>query len=70
VPLPVYARALVGVGFCGALTTFSTLMAELMAMLRGSHWALAGGYAAASVLGGLAAVALATQVAERVRRAP
>jgi fluoride exporter len=51
-------RPLVGTGFCGALTTFSTLQLEAFRMLRADHWALAAGYLAASVLVG-AAVAFA-----------
>jgi CrcB protein len=48
-------RPLVGTGFCGALTTFSTLQLEVFRMLRADHWALAAGYLAASVLAGIAA---------------
>jgi CrcB protein len=47
-------RPLIGVGFCGALTTFSTLQLEVFRMLRADHWLLAGGYLSASVLAGLA----------------
>jgi fluoride exporter len=46
-------RPLIGVGFCGALTTFSTLQLEVFRMLRADHWLLAGSYLAASVLAGL-----------------
>jgi CrcB protein len=48
-------RPLVGTGFCGALTTFSTFQLEVFRMLRADRWVLAGGYLAASVLVGLAA---------------
>ena len=60
-----YARSFVGIGLCGALTTFSTMMAELLGMLESSRWALAGGYGGASIAGGLAAVALASRLARR-----
>lgn len=60
-----YRRAFFGTGLCGALSTFSTLSVELLKMLDGSHWGLAAGYAAASALGGLAAVLLATKLVRR-----
>jgi CrcB protein len=49
-------RPLIGIGFCGALTTFSTLQLEVFRMLRAVHWALASGYLAASLLGGAVAL--------------
>jgi len=55
-------RALVGTGFCGALTTFSAMQLELLQMLDRADYALAAGYAAASVAAGLAAVAVATRI--------
>ena len=54
---------LLGTGFCGALTTFSTLQLELLQMLDADRFGLAALYAAASVVAGLVAV----QVAGRVR---
>jgi CrcB protein len=48
-------RPLVGVGFCGALTTFSTLQLEVFRMLRADQWLLAAGYLGASMLAGVAA---------------
>jgi CrcB protein len=43
--------ALVGTGFCGALTTYSTFAQETVALARRR----AGGVAAANLLGGVAA---------------
>jgi CrcB protein len=51
-----YGRPFVGIGVCGALTTFSTLQLELLRMLDADRWALALAYTAASVAGGLLAV--------------
>ena len=61
-PLSAYRRPLLGTGFCGALTTFSTMQVELLNMLDAGHAGLALGYAAASIVVGFAAVALVTNV--------
>jgi CrcB protein len=58
-------RPLLGPGFCGAFTTFSTLQLELLDMLRAGRGWLALAYAAASVLGGLAAVELGRAAVRR-----
>lgn len=64
-PPTLYRRAFLGTGICGALTTFSTVMVELMKMLEHSQLVLAGTYAAASLTGGFAAVFLATKLVRR-----
>jgi len=61
-PLSAYRRPLLGTGFCGALTTFSTMQVELLDMLDAGNTGLALGYAAASIVVGFAAVALVTNV--------
>jgi len=64
-----YARSFLATGICGALTTFSTLMVELLRMLEASEWALAAGYGAASVLGGFAAVFATSKLVRRAELA-
>jgi CrcB protein len=59
-PLSTYRRPLLGTGFCGALTTFSTGQVELLRMLDAHSYGLASGYLLASVACGFAAVHLAT----------
>jgi CrcB protein len=63
--LSTYRHPLMGIGFCGALSTFSTLQLELLEMLDRSRWGLAAGYGAASVALGLAVVVLAARLTRR-----
>jgi len=67
VPPSAYRRPLLGTGFCGALTTFSTMQVELLRMLDRGSVGLALGYAAASVLCGFLAVWLSTGLVRRAR---
>ncbi len=68
-PLSAYRRPLLGTGLCGGLTTFSTMQVELLRMLDSGQTALAVAYAAASILAGFMAVALATNLVRRARLA-
>lgn len=51
--------ALLGTGFCGGLTTFSTFQLEIYELFDGGHAWLAGGYAVTSLVAGLASVTVA-----------
>jgi CrcB protein len=68
-PLSRYRRPLLGTGLCGALTTFSTVQVELLRMIDAAEWALALGYAGASLGAGFAAVLVATNLVRRARLA-
>ncbi len=59
------ARLGFGVGFLGALTTFSTFGAETMKHVNDDQWGLAVGNVAANLVCGLAAVMLGLWVGKR-----
>ncbi|HUR84438.1 MAG TPA: fluoride efflux transporter CrcB [Solirubrobacteraceae bacterium] len=67
VPPHAHGRPLLATGFCGALTTFSTLQLELLQMLDGEHVALAAAYSAASIGVGLLAIGLGAGAGRRRR---
>lgn len=56
--LPPWALSLVGTGFCGALTTFSTFSYETVRLIDGARWRTALLYVVVSVLSGFGACAL------------
>jgi CrcB protein len=66
-PLSTYRRPLLGTGFCGALTTFSTMQVELLKMFDAGRAGLAAAYLLASVLAGYAGVQLASAAVRRLR---
>ena len=68
-PLSSYRRPLLGTGFCGALTTFSTMQVELLHMLDRGQLALAVSYAGISIAAGFLGVAVATNLVRRARLA-
>jgi len=68
-PQSTYRRPLLGTGFCGAYTTFSTMQVEMLRLVEAGHVGLAVGYALASIVAGLTAIWLATAMVRRTRLA-
>jgi CrcB protein len=66
-PLSTYRRPLLGTGFCGAYTTFSTMQLQALWMIEAGHAWLAAGYALGSILVGYLAVWIATAASRRAR---
>jgi CrcB protein len=64
-PPSAYRRPLLGTGFCGALTTFSTMQVELLHMLDARDYGIAVAYAAISLAFGYFAMTLATGLVRR-----
>lgn len=67
-PQSTYRRPLLGTGFCGAYTTFSTMQVELVKMVEADHYALALAYGVMSVVAGVLAIWLASTLVRRARR--
>ncbi|MGI8557100.1 MAG: fluoride efflux transporter CrcB [Solirubrobacteraceae bacterium] len=62
-PRSAYGLALLGTGFCGAYTTFSTMQLEVLTIADHGRYGLAVAYALASITAGYAAVWLAGALA-------
>lgn len=60
------ARLLIGVGLLGGFTTFSAFGAELFTMIHRGQMGMAAGYAAASLVAGVAAVLAGIVAAQSV----
>ncbi len=67
-PRTMRARAFLATGVCGALSTFSTVMIELIHLQERAGLALACAYGAASIAGGLAAVVAGLRLGSRGER--
>lgn len=65
-PLSPRVVALVGTGFCGALTTYSTFSWEILALTRRREIATAAGYALISITAGLGAAVIGGALAHTV----
>jgi CrcB protein len=67
-PQSTYLRPLLGTGFCGAYTTFSTMEVEILKIVEAHRYGLAVGYGVASILAGYLAIWIATSMVRRTRR--
>jgi fluoride exporter len=66
-PSTSYRRPLLMTGFCGALTTFSTVQVELLEMLDDGRIGFAAGYGLSSLLAGYFGVWLGGSIFRRER---
>ena len=66
-PQSTYRRPLLGTGFCGAYTTFSTMQIEILQMIDHQRYGLASAYVLCSVVAGYLAIGAATALVRRVR---
>jgi CrcB protein len=64
-----YRRPLLTTGFCGALTTFSTVQVELLGMIEAGRVTLGCLYLAVSIAAGLVGAQAATAVGRRTETA-
>jgi fluoride exporter len=66
-PPSTYVRPMLGTGFCGGLTTFSTMQVEAVKLLDHGHDVAGVGYLVTSCAGGLIATAYVLRAARRAR---
>lgn len=66
-PQSTYRRPLLGTGFCGAYTTFSTMQVEILKITEAHRDGLALAYALVSIAAGMAAIWIATTIVRRTR---
>ena len=64
-----YARPLLGIGLCGALTTFSTLQLEALELAHHHHAPLGAAYAVVSIVAGLLVAQAVTSLSRPERAA-
>jgi fluoride exporter len=67
-PPSTFRRPMLATGFCGALTTFSTLQIEVIKLVRHHEPGVAVAYLCASVAAGLAGMFLASMLTRRAPR--
>lgn len=66
-PPSTFLRPMLGTGFCGALTTFSTMQVEAVQLLRHGQDAEALSYLVVSLVAGLAVAVLVIRASRRAR---
>jgi len=66
-PLSTYKRPLLGTGFCGTYTTFSTMQVEILVLIDHHRYGVAVGYGLASIAVGYLAIWAATALVRRSR---
>lgn len=66
-PQSTYRRPMLGTGFCGSYTTFSTMQVEAVRMIDAGRYGMAVGYVLASVAAGVLAVWISTKAVRRAR---
>lgn len=66
-PQSTYRRPLLGTGFCGAFTTFSTMQIQAVKLIESGRYGLAVGYPLASIAAGVLAVWISTKAVRRAR---
>jgi fluoride exporter len=67
-PEPAWARPFLGVGVLGGYTTYSTFAVEVVDLVDDGALGVAAGYVLASIVGGVAAVALGDLAVRRTAR--
>jgi fluoride exporter len=67
-PEPAWARPFLAVGVLGGFTTYSAFAVEVVERADAGAWPVAAGYVAASVLGGVLAVAAGAAAVRTGRR--